>query len=652
LLVPYQELPELEKEYDRVTVSETLKSILALGFEIAPPKETGLESSLPAADLVARLNEAHSLRELLKIWRTTKESSSTEQPEIYRLLSERLLKIGEPLIAYDAAAEGLRRWNQDLRLTQLLALALARCGAPEPSNQILRDLWERNVRDPETSGVLARTHKDLWLRLHGTANSEQHLTEAHRLYATGYVNARNVGDGNGAVYNGINAASTALLLGEQTRAGALAREVLQLCAELNQNDYWARATQAEAALVLGDVETAAGLYGEAAVTALGSSADLSTTRKQARLLLAYLGFDPHRLDRCFPIPSVLVLLRGSGLEGLKVSFDQLREEFEKTALSMRRSFVYVTILGYPDLALVEAFVNGGHEVHAVLPFTTERHNCIASEHGISQDRVCATLERCADVVITSEHRQTGTYLASRYAELVRDGLALLHAQALDTNSSVGSIEVDGERFVLVPGHVAHGGIADRQEVAPVRPGLPPERIRAILFADAVNFSKLTEHQMPPFAEHFLGAIATLQKRSSHAPIMGNTWGDGLYYIFRSVKDAGQFAIELRDLIRSTDWLSKGLPHTLNMRIALHVGPVFEIRDPVTERPNFIGVHVSRGARIEPITPPGHVYASQAFAAMAAVEDISAFRCEYVGMTPLAKGYGIFPTFHVRELERH
>jgi class 3 adenylate cyclase len=234
---------------------------------------------------------------------------------------------------------------------------------------------------------------------------------------------------------------------------------------------------------------------------------------------------------------------------------------------------------------------------------------------------------------------------------VRDGLALLHAHALDTNWSVGSIEVDGEHFRLVPGHLAHGGIADRYEVAPVRSGFPPERLRAILFADAVNFSKLAEHQMPAFAEHFLGAIATLQARSSHAPIVGNTWGDGLYFVFRSVVDAGDFAIELRDTIQSTDWTSKGLPHELNLRIALHVGPVFEIRDPVTERPNFIGVHVSRGARIEPITPPGHVYASQAFAAMAAVEGIKDFRCEYVGMTPLAKGYGIYPTFHVRELKR-
>jgi hypothetical protein len=35
-LVAYAALPEAEKEYDRTTVRETVKGILALGFEIRP----------------------------------------------------------------------------------------------------------------------------------------------------------------------------------------------------------------------------------------------------------------------------------------------------------------------------------------------------------------------------------------------------------------------------------------------------------------------------------------------------------------------------------------------------------------------------------------------------------------------------------------
>jgi hypothetical protein len=36
-LVPYEDLPESEQDYDRKTVVEALKAIVALGYEIKPP---------------------------------------------------------------------------------------------------------------------------------------------------------------------------------------------------------------------------------------------------------------------------------------------------------------------------------------------------------------------------------------------------------------------------------------------------------------------------------------------------------------------------------------------------------------------------------------------------------------------------------------
>ena len=37
-LVPYDNLPESEKEYDRITALGTLKAILSLGYTILPPQ--------------------------------------------------------------------------------------------------------------------------------------------------------------------------------------------------------------------------------------------------------------------------------------------------------------------------------------------------------------------------------------------------------------------------------------------------------------------------------------------------------------------------------------------------------------------------------------------------------------------------------------
>jgi class 3 adenylate cyclase len=52
----------------------------------------------------------------------------------------------------------------------------------------------------------------------------------------------------------------------------------------------------------------------------------------------------------------------------------------------------------------------------------------------------------------------------------------------------------------------------------------------------------------------------------------------------------------------------------------------------------MGSHVSRTARIEPVTPPGAVFVTEPFAAALVLED-SRFACDYVGHVPAAKDFG-------------
>ncbi len=101
------------------------------------------------------------------------------------------------------------------------------------------------------------------------------------------------------------------------------------------------------------------------------------------------------------------------------------------------------------------------------------------------------------------------------------------------------------------------------------------------------------------------------------------------------------------VVTTQNWEEKGLPRGLNLRIALHAGPVYEFDDPITGNRSYGGTHVSRAARIEPIAPPSQVYASEAFAALAAAQRTRDFTCDYVGQTPMAKGYGTLPMYHVR-----
>src|SRR5205085_6319488 len=91
-------------------------------------------------------------------------------------------------------------------------------------------------------------------------------------------------------------------------------------------------------------------------------------------------------------------------------------------------------------------------------------------------------------------------------------------------------------------------------------------IRAMLFADAYHFSQLSETQMPVFIQHFMGSIAMLVRQTHPPPLFQNTWGDGLYIVFSSVRDAGRFALKLAKRIAEIDRDSLGLPNEMNLRI--------------------------------------------------------------------------------------
>jgi class 3 adenylate cyclase len=67
--------------------------------------------------------------------------------------------------------------------------------------------------------------------------------------------------------------------------------------------------------------------------------------------------------------------------------------------------------------------------------------------------------------------------------------------------------------------------------------------------------------------------------------------------------------------------------------------VFRVEDPVTQALSFMGSHVSRTARIEPVTPPGSVYVTEPFAAALVLAGRDDFVCDYVGHMPAAKDFG-------------
>jgi class 3 adenylate cyclase len=169
----------------------------------------------------------------------------------------------------------------------------------------------------------------------------------------------------------------------------------------------------------------------------------------------------------------------------------------------------------------------------------------------------------------------------------------------------------------------------------------------MLFADIKGFSKLTDEQLPRFATRVLGAFADVLDEFGDRVLHRNTWGDALYVVLHDPSDAATCALALQDALGAIDMEAEGLPGHLALRLGAHVGPVFPTVDPVLRLRAFMGSHVSRTARIEPVTPPGEVYVTEPFAAALELERHPDLSCDYVGHMPAAKDYGSLRMYRLR-----
>ena len=607
-----------------------------------------------------------------------------ESPDSSIELADQHLKKGEPLVAYNIVQEALARWPANRRLTQLQALALARSGDIERANEMLQGLANQGVDDSETLGLLARTHKDLALGSPSPTSRARHLDASYELYARAYENARRDNSADAAWYTGINAATLAVLRRQVDTARRIAREVNALCAGLDGTDeqpgarYWREATLGEASLILGDLPAARGRYAEAMALAGRRYGDVSSTRKQARLLAHHLELD-FDVTEMLRVPPVLVFSghmidrADRAVARFPASLEPAVRAAVRARLATTAPFaVYGSAACGADLICLEAAREAGCETHIVLPFPPQDFRVASVDFAGDGwgERFETALAMADSVTVTSDHYARGSMATFDYANLVLTGMGRLRSQALDagfralvvrhpvdratqggTTSQYGlwrdaGLEIDEVLLTELQPEMAQlpAGDVVAPQTAPA--SIVRHEMRAMLFADAVGYSKLSEDQIPGYIEGFLGAVGELGRRSGHPYEHVETSGDGLYMVFRSAADAGHFALELSAATNAFDRAKWGLPLTFNLRVALHCGPVHCATDPITGGPIYTGPHTSRAARIEPITPPGQVYASSAFAAVAAATGAQ-FAMSYVGRMPLAKGYGSLGLYHLR-----
>ena len=594
-------------------------------------------------------------------------------------------RLGELLTAFDLAERGLAEHPDDLRLKHRAVLALARAGATDEAARRFEHYGLGDARDEDIASLHARIVKDLALAAEGSERRRQAALAAESYDA---VFAR-----TGGYYPAINAATMWLVAGNRERAQARASTVLGILAESDDQSYYAAATEGEAHLLCGDASAARRALELAAARHGGDWGALATTRRQLRTVCALSGVDAELLS-VLAGPAVVHFC------GHRIAAEHEQGRFLPEAEAavanrinevVRRhpaGFAYGSLASGADILWAEALMRAGSELHVVLPFAQEEF--IARSVASSGAGWVERFDRCLAAATTVRYATDDAFLGDdvlfRYGTELAMGLALLRAGYLDAelrqfavwdgtpaNGEAGTaIDIatwcrGGRALTWVSAdtvarvsETAEASPAPVENAPPAVSRLPRSRsrpgasersngrvVRAMLFGDVKGFSKLTDEQLPAFASLILGGFAAVLREHGDQVWYSNTWGDAVYVVLSDAFAAAHCALELQAAMGSIDLGAAGLPAHLALRIGGHVGPVFATRDPVLDRESFMGSHVSRTARIEPVTPPGAVYVTEPFAAALVLGGRPEFACDYVGHMAAAKDYGHLRMYRLR-----
>jgi class 3 adenylate cyclase/tetratricopeptide (TPR) repeat protein len=628
------------------------------------------------------------------LWNQRDEELWAADPYFYTRLGELADKVGQAMFALDVLEEGLKKHGGDLRLTQLFCLSKIKCGYLIDARDLLSNLVKQGNQDEETLGILGRVYKEMWLSSSGGSPEHPSLKKSRNLYLKAFINTR----GN---YSGINAASLSLIMGDTATAHKLARKVISICSEslkeeANKQDYWIIATLGEAFILLGKQEQARKYYGLARKIAGKNYSSIASTRRQLKLLSRYTDVEENVLAT-LEIPPVLAF-SGHMLDAPTRrsprfpvdSVEPVKRRIERVVEELDAGISYSSAACGSDVIFLECMQARGGETNVILPFDSEDfYNTsvnFAGEEWIRRaDRV---LKRASRVSQANRGYYGGDDLLFAYANTMIMGKAILRSRLLETETHLVAVwdgnrngatggtsdfietweslgmpitaisSASGEIFLSRKGSGGMKTVALKaaarklrnrrsRRVFRQRSGQVGREIVAILFADLVGFSKLKEEQYPSYIEGFLGTLARRLSNSPFVPIYKNIWGDAICFVFEDLLCAAEYAMELRDMVRETEWEQLGLPRDLSIRIGLHVGPVYYAQEPLLKRLNFFGSHVNQAARIEPITTAGNVYASEQFAAFLLANQENPLDCKYVGEIKLPKEFGSYPIYHIK-----
>ena len=436
-----------------------------------------------------------------------------------------------------------------------------------------------------------------------------------------------IADRYGRSYTRINAATLRLLAGDLEKARQLAEQASQLVAQARRSDpddYWLDATEAEAALILGDVVTARRALTRAVAAAGDGLATLAVTRRQLRLVCEATSTDLEVLDDLRP-PIVLHYCGhridpSSAPARFPADLEAHVDREIRTFLAQHRvGSTFGSLASGADILIAEALLDQGVPLRVVLPFDTAEFERTSVDPAGPRwlDRFRACLGRAESVVHASDSSFMGADELYGYAGRIAMGHTLNQAAYLDAPALQLAVwdQADGAPMAGTAHDVAVWKASGHHtHVIALRPSaLPPQKvgspsatrqIGAILFTDLHGFSRLRDEQFPAFVDQVLGPMGAVLDGHGEAVLWRNSWGDAIAAVFSDVIQAADCALGLHEALSRIDLEAIGLPKDLELRIGAHAGPVMAIGDPVTHKPTYWGRELTRGPHRAPYAGRG------------------------------------------------
>ena len=581
---------------------------------------------------------------------------SGDENDYFIARSNDALRNGNFLLCYDLILRAEQRGihSRELEYTKLLALSNA-----GSAGLAYRQMQERPVPTEEKTeawwSLEGRIYRDL--AAYGGAGS-------HRLFlhaANAYLTAYKISNG---YFSAINAASMYLMAGERSQARKLANRVLSITSAAAPKDeadlYYLLATEAEAALILGETERVRDCLIAANELLVENLNARFRTVKQLQLLCNKLENDP-ALIWTLTMPYVLYVQRtGIRLAALDDSITAALAHDTEPPLINPGDFVFCTLADPVDLVAVERFVTQKARLHLIIPaearlmverwrkqFGPDWALRLENMHAAAQD-ICV-----ARGFLETEQDWNADYLSS-----------FCHGMWQLTADRFGA---QNRKLILEwskAGVACHeGDLGYRSAVTPPDPEPEPEpepepqlvskapsgrREAGLIFADFVGFSRLNDLELPRFWDEIMRVIGRLLDKHGNNVLSRRTWGDAVHVVTTDAATAAAIATDIQyfvDLRRTKrDSLAR-----LELRLSAHYAPVFQDYNPIEDTANYFGTALSYAARIEPVAPPGMIFVTEAFAARLAVERPHEYALEYAGELELAKHFGRFRLYSLRTL---